>query len=150
MAIAWRSKWLDWQPGNQIVNEVTESVSPELTKPAFVSSVSAIPSNIQIISMPADEPDAWREPFHIWMMTACVRRHRGSGGIGCLHVRFAEWCAAGNQVCPPMRLTFVRLLTDAGFSFSDGLVNGLLLREDLEAATMLRARKTAIGSAPRI
>jgi hypothetical protein len=98
---------------------------------------------------PADEPEAWREPFRTWISKACVLRHRCSGGISCLHVHFAEWCAAGDQVCPPTRLTFERLLNDARFIFSDGLVEGLLLREDVDAATLKKA-PTASRRAARI
>ncbi len=88
---------------------------------------------------PADEPDAWRAPFRAWATSRCVRNARCFGGIGLLHIHFCEWTVAFSTVAPCTRQTFERLLSDAGFIIADGLVQGLLLREDMEAATLRTA-----------
>lgn len=132
MAYAWRSKWLDWKPGDEIISVFPYPALTELTKPQSVSFVSATPGNSQIISVPADNPAAWREPFQTWATSQCVFKDRCFGGISSLYVRFSEWCIAHDAVpCP--RDTFERLLVDAGFLIADGLASGLILREDWQA-----------------
>lgn len=83
--------------------------------------------------LPADDPDGWREPFHAWALSECVFKDRCFGGIGCLRVHFCEWADAHNAV-PCTRQTFEQLLTDAGFLVCDGMVSGLILKEDYDAA----------------
>jgi len=133
MAVAWRSKWLDWKPGDEIISVFPYTELTKLTKPTSVSFVSAISGETQIISAPADDPDAWRKPFHAWALSECVFRDRCFGGIGCLHVHFCEWADAHNDV-PCTRETFEALLTDAGFLVCDGMVSGVILSEDWHAA----------------
>jgi hypothetical protein len=135
MATAWRSKWLDWQPGDEIMSVPTETDVTKLTKPHSVGSVSSTSEKFQIISAPADDPEAWRKSFRTWVKSACVRHARSFGGIGCLHVHFAEWAITHDAV-PCTRDTFEVLLSDAGFLFCDGMVSGLILHEDYEAARL--------------
>ncbi len=125
-------RWRDWNPP-AIFQECPERELTKLTKPTSVSFVSAISGETQIISAPADEPDAWREPFHAWALSECVFKDRCFGGIGCLHVHFCEWADAHNAV-PCTRETFEQLLSDAGFLHADGFVSSLILHEDWEAA----------------
>ena len=133
MATAWRSKWLDWQPRDKIISISLEPELPKLTKETSVGFVSARSGETQIISAPVDDPAAWREPFQTWLMADCVRHERSFGGIGCLHVHFAEWAITHDAV-PCTRDTFERLLSDAGFLLCDGMVSGLILAEDWQAA----------------
>lgn len=133
MAYAWRSKWLDWQPGNEIISTCPEIVPAKPSKLPFAGFDGSKVGHPQIISAPADEPDAWREPFHAWALSECVFKDRCFGGIGCLHVHFCEWADAHNAV-PCTRQTFEQLLTDAGYLHADGFVSGLILSEDWHAA----------------
>jgi hypothetical protein len=99
-----------------------------------VPDTPCVKSVLSVIShAPADEPDAWREPFHAWATSQCVFKDRCFGGIGCLHVHFCEWADAHNAV-PCTRQTFEQLLTDAGYLHADGFVSGLILSEDWHAA----------------
>jgi hypothetical protein len=83
--------------------------------------------------LPADDLAAWRVPFQAWLKSDCVVKDRCFGGIGCLHVHFAEWAITHDAV-PCTRDTFERLLSDAGYLYADGFVSSLILAEDWEAA----------------
>ena len=135
MAVAWRSKWLDWQPGDEIISTFPETSPTKPTKEGFDGSVGSKVEEPQIISAPVDDPAAWREPFHAWALSECVFKDRCFGGIGCLHVHFAEWAITHDAV-PCTRDTFEVLLSDAGFLFCDGMVSGLILHEDYDAARL--------------
>ena len=84
----------------------------------------------KVLEPDSHDPSAWAEDFHRWALARCVWRDRGFGGIGALHTDFSEWSIARDDV-PCTRTTFERLLSDAGFFRADGLVSGLVLREDL-------------------
>lgn len=88
-----------------------------------------------LIESAPDSPDVWREDFARWAAESCIRRDgRGdSASIGCLLLDFGEWSCAHNSVSCK-RATFERLLWDAGFRCADGLVEGIVLKADLEAA----------------
>jgi len=135
MATAWRSKWLDWKPGDEIISVFPQTELTKLTKPTSVSFVSAASGVTKIISAPTDHPDAWREPFSRWLDSACVRSTRCFGGASCLHIAFCEWEVQRGRV-PSTRDTFERLLTERGFLIGEVagvvLVSGLTFREDFE------------------
>ena len=135
MAVAWRSKWLDWQPGNEIISTFLEPKLTKPTKPTSVSFVRAKSGEAQIISDPADDSAAWRAGFCGWMALACVVRDRCFGGIGSLYIQFCEWTIAHNAA-PCTRETFEVLLTNAGYSLADGMVSGLILAEDWESGRL--------------
>lgn len=69
MSTVWRSKWLDWQSGDEIISVSPETELTKLTKTNSVSFVSAIPGESPIISAPTDgtapwqNPNTWRESF---------------------------------------------------------------------------------------
>ena len=128
-------RWRDWNPPES--NEKSpENEPPKPPKP--LSSVLSVPTlaisakSSDLSRTPAHDPAEWREPFARWLEVACVRYPRGSGGIGCLHLRFCEWAIAHDEV-PCNRLTFECLIREAGFVISDGLVQGLIRREVFEA-----------------
>jgi hypothetical protein len=85
----------------------------------------------------ADDPEAWRKPFRTWVKSACVRHDGSSGGIGCMHIHFAEWAIA-NDAVPCTRATFELLLSEAGLLLCDGMVLDLILKIDYEAARLWR------------
>jgi hypothetical protein len=93
------------------------------------------PSVIQgsVDRLPPADPQEWREPFVRWLESACVRDLRCSGGVGCLHIAFCDWAIALDDV-PCSRLIFECLLREREFVISDGLVSGLIFKDDFEAA----------------
>src|ERR1700694_1219275 len=61
MTAVWRSKWLDWQPGDENISVSPEPELTKLTKTNSVSFVSATSGTSQIISAP--EHDLAAEEF---------------------------------------------------------------------------------------
>jgi hypothetical protein len=133
MATAWRSKWLDWQPEDEIISTLPGTELTKLTESNFVNSVSATLEESRSISDQADDPSAWRKVFHQWRTRQCVSKDRCFGGVSSLHIHFAEWAIAHDAV-PCTRPTFEVLLGEAGFLVCDGMVSGLILAEDWHAA----------------
>jgi len=58
MTPVWRSKWLDWQSGDQIISVPAETELTKLPKNNSVNSVSTDPGENKIISAPEDDPAA--------------------------------------------------------------------------------------------
>ncbi|MDR3752858.1 MAG: hypothetical protein P4K93_09340 [Terracidiphilus sp.] len=70
----------------------------------------------------------------LWMLARCVYRDRSWGGVGALYLDLARWCAEQGRPVPASRRAFTAELQAEGFAVSaDGLVYGLMLREDAEA-----------------
>jgi hypothetical protein len=70
----------------------------------------------------------------LWLLERCVYRDRCAGGTSGLHLDFARWCAVQGLPVRESRCAFVAALQAAGFAVTaDGLVSGLVLREDVEA-----------------
>jgi hypothetical protein len=64
-----------------------------------------------------------------WLLERCVYRDRWRGGVGCLYLDAAQWCAEHGRAVPASRRAFVKELQAEGFQVtSDGLVAGLILR----------------------
>jgi hypothetical protein len=127
-------RWRNWTPVKQIVEEHPKT---ELTKPTKPHSVSFVSSNLQEpqnISggMAHQAPDAWAEDFHIWALSQCVYHDRCFGGIRSLHRHFSNWAIA-REVDPCTLESFKWLLDNAGFFSADGMVSGLILKEDFDA-----------------
>ncbi len=69
-----------------------------------------------------------------WLLENCLFLDRWWGGTGSLYLDAARWCAAHGRPVPESRRAFTAALRREGFQVgSDGLVAGLILREDLEA-----------------
>jgi hypothetical protein len=84
------------------------------------------------------------EGWGLWMLARCVYRDRCFGGIGALYVDLARWCADHGRPVPASRRAFVTALQAEGFAVTlDGLVYGLMLREDLEAHERFQAAEPA-------
>jgi hypothetical protein len=73
MAAAWRSKWLDWQPGDKNISNPLENGLTKPTKLNFVSSVSSNPEVTQIISTPEHEPAATNKNIRIYSETELTK-----------------------------------------------------------------------------
>ena len=127
-------RWRDWSPPESC-EKGPEHEPPKPPKPSFVSSVSAYTGPLQELSasvrVPPYDPAEWRGLFGSWVELECLRRPRDFGGVGCLHVAFCEWAVEHNAV-PCTRQTFEMLLGVSGFPVGDGMVFGLILREDIE------------------
>ena len=87
-------------------------------------------SSLRTVKLSADDPTAWQPAFERWILSHCVFRDRCAGGIACLHLHFAAWCIQHSDVCPCTRPTFELLLACEGFELADGLVRGVILKED--------------------
>lgn len=88
-------------------------------------------------AVPPHDPAEWREPFALWLDSACARHSRVSGGVTALHLAYCEWEIARDGV-PCSRETFETLLAELGFLLGEiegvMLVSGVTFRNDVEAA----------------
>jgi hypothetical protein len=124
-------RWRNWTPGKQISEEHRKT---ELTKPPKPSSVSFVSPTPRLVPIISPDHEAWADDFRLWIRERCAQRHAHEdwGGVGALHVDFAEWSVARNEV-PCTRPTFEALLRDAEFFIANVLVRGLVLKADLLA-----------------
>ena len=86
-----------------------------------------------------------------WLLERCVYCDRWWGGIGALYLSLSRWLAERGKPVPASRLAFVTALQTEGFQVtSDGLVYGLILKEDslghLEFLNPVRAKKAISAS----
>lgn len=85
-----------------------------------------------------------------WMLARCAYHDRCWGGVGALYLDLARWCAEQGRPAPASRRAFAAELQAEGFSVTaDGLVCGLMLREDAEACERSLAAPTASGTPER-
>jgi hypothetical protein len=85
-----------------------------------------------------------------WLLENCLYRDRWWGGVGCLHLDLSRWCAAHGRPAPESRRTFIAALQAEGFQLtSDGLVVGLVLREDVLAHEGFRNPPAKAEPAPK-
>jgi hypothetical protein len=92
------------------------------------------------------EQETESDALGLWMLERCVFRDRCWGGIGALYLDLARWCAEQGQPAPESRWAFVTALRAEGFQITvDGLVYGLVLKEDLEAHEHFQAAPEASG-----
>jgi hypothetical protein len=146
MAAAWRSKWMDWQPGDEIIPAPPKIELTEPTEPGFVSSVSSIsresqntllsgprPETLREVDLLPAEIGAWDRVFLAWASTRCAFKDGCSGGVHGLYADHVAWAhASADRDFAPGEPTFVAILMALGFSVENGFVHGLLLREDID------------------
>jgi hypothetical protein len=120
--------------GEKLVIEPATAAAPVIDslrtfKPEIVALLQ---SRTEQETNPAPESDA----LGLWMLARCVYRDRCWGGVGALYLDLARWCAEHGQPAPESRRAFAAELQAEGFAVTtDGLVYGLMLGEDLEAAS---------------
>jgi len=153
MSSAWRSKWLDWQPEDEIISVFPEIELTKLTKPYSVSFVSPIPGSPQIISAPSGCPERWPDSFTRWLDFACVRQKRSFTGLVSLHRAFGEWQTEHGDWTPTpdeMEKRLVELDFLVGEVAGSKLVAGLAFRDDLAAheAFQVTPEEQVIPAAP--
>jgi hypothetical protein len=124
--------------GKKLVIEPGEAAWP------LIDSLRTFKPQILALLQSRTEQEAESAPENdvigLWLLEKCVYRARCSGGMGGLHLDFARWCAAQCLTLPESRRSFVAALQAAGFAVTaDGLVSGLVLREDVEAVFHTKA-----------
>jgi hypothetical protein len=107
---------------------------------AWIRERRATDPVVLLRKIPPDDPAGWKPEFETWVSAHCVFRDGCWGAIGCLHVAFCEW--AEKESVPCSRQCFEWLLRDEGFQLADGLVYGLILKEDWEQSLPFRALRT--------
>jgi hypothetical protein len=70
------------------------------------------------------------EEWGLWLLEQCFYVDGWWGGASCLFLDLARWLAERGRPVPASRLAFVTALQAEGFQVSDGLVYGLILKED--------------------
>jgi hypothetical protein len=129
-------RWRKWQPSTKKFGDFPGSGPSKPTEPTIEGFEGPESRQMQNFSERVpDAPDPWREDFARWKSNYCIHRECRDdwGGIGCLWVDFCGWAAKHDSVhCE--RQTFERLLTDEGYRCVEGMVAGLVLRVDLDAA----------------
>jgi hypothetical protein len=79
------------------------------------------------------ETAAYEEALHQWVLDRCVFRDRAWGGIRALHNDYAVWCDKVMRDVPAGLPAFEKLLKEfCSFTTENGLIYGVLLREDWE------------------
>ncbi len=151
------NRWRNWKPTDE---KFCDSSRHELTKPPKPSSVGFVsPSPGYVpnfsgaddipahdsdsaymaqVELMTDEIRARDDAFHGWTRAVCVWREHSWCGLGGLHVSYCEWADAHNaDLCD--RQTFEAVLACLGFTLKDGMVYGLIFREDAETAAAYNA-----------
>jgi hypothetical protein len=127
-------RWRKWCPSMKKFGDASKQELTKLTKGGSVSFVSSDSTNAPNFSsrLGAADPVAWAENFHRWMLERCAFRIRCFGGVESLYRDLYKWSVA-RQDEPPSRLVFDQLLGSSGLFQANGLVSGLVLREDVDS-----------------
>jgi hypothetical protein len=135
-------RWRKWQPWDKKFDDFPGYEPSKPSETTFEGFEGSHPEQMQTFSEPvADAPEIWRKDFARWKAENCIHREGRDdwGGIGCLWVDFCEWAVEHDSVdCD--RRTLERLLADDGHRCVEGMVAGLVLRVDLDAALATAAR----------
>jgi hypothetical protein len=126
-------RWRKWCPSMKKFGDATKQELTKLTKGGSVSFVRSDSTNTPNFSscLGAPDPGAWAENFHRWMLERCAFRIRCFGGLESLYCDLHDW-SKDRQEEPPSRTVFDQLLGSAGLFQANGLVSGLVLREDVD------------------
>jgi hypothetical protein len=107
---------------------------PNGAKPGRATATVRTTSNLSVNQtyMAAEDPAYWRADFTKWMQDNCTVRAGFDdwGGVGGLLLDFSRFQVARKDV-PCTRHSFETLLRDAGLFVREGMVQGLVLKEDL-------------------
>ncbi len=104
------------------------------TLPTKQSSGSGLPESPDDLPEPVWDISGYAEDFGRWLLAHCVFLDRCWCGVAALHRAWCDWCFLEHAV-PANLPTFRALLEDEGFALTErGMVYGLLLRVDWEAA----------------
>jgi hypothetical protein len=137
--------WIVEQRGGRLTIEGEKLIiEPQSAALPLIDSLRAHKPQIVALLQSRSEQETESAPegdaLGLWLLGRCVYRDRCAGGVGGLHLDFARWCAAQGLTLPESRCSFVAALQAAGFAVTaDGLVSGLVLREDVEAVFHTKA-----------
>jgi hypothetical protein len=76
------------------------------------------------------QPDPDNDGLGLWLLDRCLFRDHSWSGVAPLHLDRSRWCAEHGRPMPGSRRAFVTALQAEGFAVDDGLVYGLLFREE--------------------
>jgi len=140
-------RWRNWKPTGEKFGGSLHSELTKPTKPTSVSFVGSSPGKAKKSS--PDEPaaglmaqvellpseiQAWNDAMRAWTQARCALRERSWGSVSSLYVDHVAHAHQTGGMFAPDRETFQAILMALGFAIEDGMVYGLLLREDEEAA----------------
>ena len=112
----------------------TGQTSPSGAEFTPAPKLSVLPFEPSRGALGAGQTTSGAEQFSRWALAHCVFRDGCYGGVAALHKHLCAWCVERGRAVPSPS-TFGALLADEGFTLTEfGLVYGLLLREDWEAA----------------
>ena len=140
------NRWRNWKPTDEKFCESTRTEVSKVSKAGFATFDTAIPGQTQNFSpdprpemlaqvelMP-DEVRLWDDAMHAWTKARCAFREKSWGSVSSLYVDHIEHAHQTGGMFAPDRETFQAILMALGFQIHDGMVYGLILREDAEAA----------------
>jgi hypothetical protein len=135
-------RWRKWRP---IDKKLGKTADTEPSKPSKVGSggfEGTVSGENQNFFADSDDSAAWQVDFNWWMSERTIHRAGcdDAGGIRCLWSDFCSWAIA-NQTVRCVFQTFERLLIAAEFEIRNGMVLGLVLREDYESVRNWPARQ---------
>ena len=132
-----RSIWLDWQPQQELLEELPNSEPPKPPKPNFEGFGGSILGCSPTFSV-LPNPEKWVRDFHFWVLARCRFVDRWWSSVAHLHADFCAW----NVTRDCDAATFRGLLDSAGFFVEEvrgtvwcyGLVLARLLLPDVAEA----------------
>lgn len=128
------TRWLEWSPPGETGERVSPAEPKHPPETIFVIFDGDTPGQMQTFSVLEAEPAAYEEVLNRWLEEQCVFRDRTWGGVKALHKHYAVWCDQVARDVPASLAMFEKLLREAGCLLTgNGLVYGLLLREDWES-----------------
>jgi len=142
-------RWRNWRSASDGCANTAAREPSKPTKPSSEGFAGSYAGE-GLSSYPTfPDPAEWWEDFNQWMEQNCVRR-RGREDwtrLDRLLMDFADWCLA-LAAMPCDLATFGRLLAKTGFTTSGKMVNGLVLKRDLEqtASSSSAIRDTSDGT----
>lgn len=130
-------RWRRWRPPGKNSVERGEQTPPQPTEWGAITPDEGYVSCGGVWTMPTQEfcrlttlgLNRPREDFHRWMLDRCAYESRSFSRIDELCRDFRAWSLDRNEV-PFTTKEFVRLLSETGFFLANGLVSGIVLRED--------------------
>ena len=117
-------QWLGMPEGTPFPLAESKAPSEPSPRPETMAQVELLPAEVK----------EWDDAMHAWTQARCSWRERSSGSLSRLYISHIEHTHQTGGMFAPDRETFVAILMALGFQIQDGMVSGLLLREDYEAA----------------
>lgn len=117
--------------------------------PCVMSKDHPRSADLALVELLPAEVRQWDDTMRAWTQARCAFREQSRGSVSRLYVDHIEWAHQIRQPFICDRETFQAVLMALGFQIQDGMVSGLLLREDWEAAFWKPERQRPCQSAER-